>query len=164
MITILGFPVIALLVIIQSSIISRLNISFGQADLVILAIIAWALNEKKNAIYWWALFAGILQCIISAVPFYLYVFGYLTITVGAVFIRKKLWNVPVITMILMSFIGTIVILGLSFMVISLTVTPLPLRESIINIIIPSAAMNMVLGIPVFIVMKDLASMVYPVRE
>jgi rod shape-determining protein MreD len=161
MITILGLPVVALLVILQTSIISRLNISYGQADLVLVFLLAWSLQEKNQVGIWWALLAGLLMSFLSAVPMYGYLFGYVIVTLLALLARKRLWNVPIITMVVLTFVGTVLVLSISFVLISFTQVSLPVMDSITKIILPSSAMNMVLSIPVFIIVRDLASTVYP---
>lgn len=67
-------------------------------------------------------------------------------------------------MVVLSFIGTFIVLVISFGLISVTQVSLPFMDSFVKIMLPSAAMNMVLGIPVFIVVKDLADMVYPTQK
>ena len=164
MVTLLGIPVLTLLVILQTSVISRLNISYGQADLVMIFILAWTLQEKSKTGLWWAIAAGMLLSIVSAVPLYGYLIGYCLITLIAIFARKRLWKIPMMIMVVLSFIGTFIVLVISFGLISVTQVSLPFMDSFVKIMLPSAAMNMVLGIPVFIVVKDLADMVYPTQK
>lgn len=164
MITILGIPFIALLVIVQSSIISRLNIAYGQADLVMIFIIAWALQDRNKQGIWWAVGAAVLMSVSSAIPMMIYLAGYVGITFIAILARKRLWNIPLMTMVVLSFVGTVLLLMLSFVYLRLTQVDLPLMESLLQIIIPSAALNMLLGIPVFILVKDLVPALYPPKE
>lgn len=164
MITLLGIPFIALLVIVQSSIISRLNIAYGQADLVMLFIIAWALQDRNQQGVWWAVCAAVLMSVASAIPMPIYLIGYISITLIAILARKRLWNIPLMTMVVLSFVGTVLLLMLSFVYLRLTQVDLPLMESLLRIIIPSATLNMLLGIPIFILVKDLVPSIYPLKE
>lgn len=164
MVTILGIPFIAILVILQSSVVSRLNVSYGQADLVLVFLIAWALQDNTKQSIWWAIAAAILISFSSALPMYIYLLAYIGITIIALAARKKLWKVPLVTQMVICFIGTLLLQMISYGYVYFTQTSLPFYESLIQIILPSAAMNMVLGIPVFIIVKDLASIVYPRQE
>lgn len=164
MVTIFGLPIIILLVILQTGIISRLNISYGQADLVMLCIIAWSLQEKENVGIWWAIAAGLMLSIISAVPMYGYLIGYILICSLCMIAKRQLWRIPLMTMVVISFLGTFLVLMITFVIISMTQAQLPFMESIIKIILPSSAINMVVSIPVFIIVRDLVNMVYPLQE
>jgi hypothetical protein len=164
MLTFLGIPFLALLVILQSSIVSRLNIAYGQADLVMLFVIAWALQERNQQGLWWALCAAIMMSIASAIPLYIYLAGYLSITVIAILARKRLWNIPLMTMVVLSFMGTVLVLMLSFFYIRFTQVDLPFVDSLVQIVIPSAALNMLFGIPIFFLVKDLVPSLYPPKE
>jgi rod shape-determining protein MreD len=160
-ITLLGLPVIAFLVILQTSIISRLNISLGQADLVMLFILAWCLQDKRSVGVWWAIAGGIMMSFVSAVPWYGYLIGYFTIAIISKVLQKRLWNIPILTMVILSFVGTGIVLVISFVFVSVTQVQLPIRDSLVKVILPSSAINMVLSIPIFIVVRDLVNTVYP---
>ncbi len=155
MITIIGVPLIAVLVIIQTSIISRLNISYGSADLVMVFLIAWILCENRRSGIWWAVAAGFFMSYISAVPFYSYLIGYVLIGLICMEVKKRMWNIPLIIMIVITFLGTVIYLMISFATISFFYSSLPLIESIEKIVLPSAAINMVISIPVFVIIRDI---------
>jgi rod shape-determining protein MreD len=160
-ITLLGLPIIAFLVIVQTSIISRLNISFGQADLVMLFILAWCLQDKNRVGVWWAVAGGIMMSFVSAVPWYAYLIGYVMIAIISKVLQKRLWNIPILTMVVLSFIGTMIVLVISFVFVSVTQIQLPIHDSLVKVILPSSALNMILSIPIFIIVRDLVNMVYP---
>lgn len=161
MVTFLGLPFITLLVILQSSIISRLNISYGKADIVLVFLIAWTLLEKKNNGIWWSIFAGIGMSLISALPAFSYFLVYVATTVACKFLKDRLWNVPMLTMVIMGFLGSVLASFISYIAISFTQVQLPLIESIQKIMLPSAALNILVGIPIFILAKDLVEIVEP---
>lgn len=161
MITFLGLPFITLLVIIQSSIISRLNISYGKADIVLIFLIAWTLLEKKNNGIWWAAFAGICMNFVSALPPFTYFAVYLFTTIVCKLLKDRLWNVPILSMVIMAFLGSSLESAISFIAVTFTQVQLPLLESIQKLILPSAALNMIVGIPLFIIARDLVEITEP---
>lgn len=161
MITILGIPILAILAIIQSAIISRLNVAYGTADIILLVLLAWALQSPDRKVLWWAFIAGIFMSIITAAPFYAVILGYLLAVWLAIFLKNRLWNIPLLSMVLMAFIGTILTLLITYFGITITETRLPFMQSLVQIILPSCALNMFLGIPVFLIIKDLVDWIYP---
>ncbi len=163
MITILGIPILAIIVIFQSAVISRLNVSYGTADLVLLVLLAWALQAPDRKVLWWAFTGGIFVSIISATPFIAIIPGYLMVTYMASSVKFRLWNIPLITMILASFIATIFTLSLNFLSINIFKASLPFAESFVKVVLPSCALNMFFGIPIFLIIKDIVDSVYPVE-
>lgn len=164
MITLLGIPLLAIIVVFQSAVISRLNVSNGTADLVLLVLLAWALQAPDRKVLWWAFIGGIFVSIITATPSIAIISGYLLVTFLASIIKIRLWNIPIITMILASFLGTLITLAINFLSISIFKARLPFAESFIQVIIPSCALNMFLGIPIFLIVKDIVDSVYPVEN
>jgi rod shape-determining protein MreD len=160
-ITFLGIPVLALLAILQSAVISRLNVAYGTADIILLVLTAWALQSPDRKVLWWAFIAGIFVSVITAAPFYSVISGYLLAVLLAIFLRSRLWNIPILTMVLVSFIGTLITLLITFVGITITRTSLPFMQSLVSIILPSCALNMFLGIPIFLIIKDLVDWIYP---
>ncbi len=163
MITLLGIPVLALIVILQSAVISRLNVSYGTADLVLLVLIAWALQAPNKKVLWWALTGGILVSLITATPFIAIISGYVLVTYLASSLKRRLWNIPILTMVLASFIGTIITLFIDYLSINVLMTSLPFFESFVKVVLPSCALNMFIGIPIFLITKDIVDSLYPVE-
>ena len=56
----ISIPVLGSLVIIQSVIASRIALLQGTADIVMLAIIAWALQKRVMTAWHWAIIGGLL--------------------------------------------------------------------------------------------------------
>ena len=74
-----AIPVLGLAVMLQTSIIGRINLLNGAADLVLLILAAWGLQERARSAWVWGAAAGLLVGFISGVPWYVYLAGYLVI-------------------------------------------------------------------------------------
>jgi hypothetical protein len=57
-----AIPVLGLCAVFQSSVISRMPLFYGKADLILLVVIAWALYPKVDSAWFWAGVAGLLEC------------------------------------------------------------------------------------------------------
>ena len=53
-------PVIVLVVILQSAVISRITLLSGYADLALVMLAAWALQEDVESAWHWAVATGLL--------------------------------------------------------------------------------------------------------
>ena len=62
----ISIPVMLIFSVLQMTAISRINLLNGSADLILLAIAAWAIREKNNNVYTWALIGGLMISISSA--------------------------------------------------------------------------------------------------
>ena len=161
MITFLAIPLFILLGIFQSAVVSRLPLLHGTADLILLVVIAWALQERVRTAWQWALIAGLVVGYISALNVIIPVAGYLLITALALLLRQRIWQIPVLAMLAVTFAGTLFVNIITALFLSIIGTPLPLFETLNLIILPSTILNLLLSIPVYALVKDFAEWLYP---
>jgi hypothetical protein len=157
----LGLPILGLLAVVQSAAISRMTLLYGAADVVLLAVIAWALQPRVTTAWHWAVIGGLLAGLLTALPFGLLLTGYLIATGFAVLLRQRVWHVPVLAMLVATVLGTIVTLGLSWIVLRLNGVALPTWQSLNLVLIPSLLLNLLLSLPVYSFAGDLATWLYP---
>ena len=72
----IAIPVLFLAVILQSAVISRVYLLSGVADLPLVMLAAWALQENVDSSWHWAAATGILVGFVSALPWYVPVMSY----------------------------------------------------------------------------------------
>ena len=159
-----AFPLLALAVILQSAIVSRISLLAGYADLVLVIVIAWALQEGVTTAWHWAFTAGAMMAVVSGMPWGISLAGYLVAVLLAQTLQKRIWQAPLIAMFTVTFIASLFLYSLSFVFLSLLSAPLPFGDTFSLIILPSVLLNMLLAIPIFWVMRDLARWVHPVEE
>jgi hypothetical protein len=74
------------------------------------------------------------------------------------------WQAPLLAMFSVTFLGTIAISMFSLVVLRFSGIPLSAADVLGLLTLPSILLNMLLAIPIFAVMRDLARWVYPVPE
>jgi len=161
MATLVAFPVLVLALMLQTAAISRINLLYGSADLVLVILAAWALQERVTTSWQWALVAGALVGFVSGLPWFVPLVGYLLIIGVARLLQRRVWQAPLLAMFTVSFIGTLMMHILSVISLRLSGDPLPLGDSFSLITLPSILLNLLLAIPVYAVIRDLASWLYP---
>lgn len=144
----------------QSTIFSRLALLGGVADIVMLVMIAWALQEDVDTPWQWTIVAGLLMGLLSKLQFYFYLPTYIIIMWLARWLRNRFWQVPIISMFVTTVVGTLFIQMGMLVVIQLSGTPLRISEAFGYIILPSVLLNLILAIPVHALIADLAQTVY----
>lgn len=158
---IVAFPLLALAVILQSSIISRIQLLSGYADLPLILLAAWALQDRVKSAWHWALLTCMMVGFISRLPWFVFVVGYMAVVFFAQILQQRIWQAPLLAMFSVTFAGTIFMHILSFVVLRILGTPFSLGDVIGLIMLPSLLLNMLFAIPMYTIVRDLARWVYP---
>ncbi len=66
---IVGFPLLILLAIVQSTFLGNFSFLDGRPDLLLLAVVGWGLAGGKTEAQVWGLWAGFLIDLLSGLPF-----------------------------------------------------------------------------------------------
>ena len=155
-----AIPVLGLTILIQTSIASRIMLLSGNADLVLLVVAGWALQERVRGAWIWALLAGLLMGLISGIPWYIYLAGYLSVVGLARLLVHRIWQAPLLAMFAVTFAGTLELLLLMFFQRTLFEIPLVFNDVFAQIVLPTILLNLLLAIPVHALMRDLAGRLY----
>ncbi len=157
----LSIPVLAFVIMLQTIIVSTLPLLNGYADLVLLVLIAWSLQTRARSAWIWAILAGLLVGYISALPLLVPVAGYLLVSGMVRLLVRRVWQSPILGMFLITFIGSLATQGLAMAVLSVSGTPLPIADSLNLVILPGTLLNLLLALPVYAIITDLAQWAYP---
>lgn len=157
----IGIPVLIGLLMLQTSVAGSLPLLSGTVDLILLALVGWAVQERSTSFLEWSLLAGFLVALISSMPFMVPVVGYVLISWLAHILSRQVWQSPLIVMLLSCFGGTLIYHILSWGVLSALGVPLPVFDSLTLVILPAALLNLILALPMYSLMSELARMVYP---
>jgi hypothetical protein len=157
----LAFPVLILVVILQMVIASRLPLVDGTTDLVLLVILAWSLNERGKRAWFWALLGGALVSFISALPVYATILGYLIPMLLVQWLRRRVWQIPVLAMLVATTIGTLIQHFIALGALKINGSPIGISESLALITLPSMFLNLALALPVYALVKDLGEVIHP---
>ena len=160
----IAFPLLTFAVILQSAVVSNFALLSGYADLVLVILAAWALQGTVDSAWHWALLASILVSFLSRLPWPVVVLGYLAVVYIAQVLQRRVWQAPLLAMFSVIFLGTVVMHLLSFLFLSLLGTRLPFEDVLGLITLPSLLLNLLLAVPLYLFMRDLAAWVYPEQE
>jgi len=160
----IAVPIILLVVILQSAVISRVYLLSGIADLPLVMLAAWALQAEVDSAWHWALATGLLVGFVSGISWIVPVVGYLAIVTLAHIFQRRVWQAPLLAMFSITFLGTIIISLLSLAVLRFSGVSLPIGDVLGFLTLPSVLLNMLIAIPTYAVMRDLARWVYPSPE
>jgi rod shape-determining protein MreD len=160
----IAIPVLFLAVILQSAVVSRINLLSGVADLPLVILAAWALQEHVDSSWHWAVAVGILVGFVSALPWYVPVISYVVVVALAQMLQKRVWQAPLLAMFSVTFLGTVILNVLTFLVMRIGGTDMSFEDVLGLLVLPGVLLNMLLAIPVYAIMRDLSRWVYPTPE
>lgn len=161
---IIAFPLLALVVILQSSIVSQIKLLSGYADLLLIILAAWALQKRVESAWHWAVLGCAMIGFVSRMPWPVIVIGYLMVVLVAQILQKRVWQAPLLAMFSVTLVGTLFMHGLSFTGLRILGIPFSFGEVMGSVTLPSLLLNMFFSIPVYAFMRDLARWVYPSEE
>ena len=159
-----ALPVLFLLVIVQTALLSRLSLFSGTADIILVWLAGWSLQKPVDSGIHWALLAAGIMGFVSHIPILVVVVGYLAVVWMAKVFSRRVWQAPLLAMFGVTLLGTSVAHAATLTALALAGTVLPLGRSISFVTLPSVILNLLLAIPVFYLCRDLASWVYPGME
>ena len=160
----IAIPVIFLAVILQSSIVSRVTLLSGIADLPLVVLAAWAMQDEVETAWHWAIAMGVLVGFVSGLSWIVPLLSYLLVIAFAQVLQRRVWQAPLLAMFSITFLGTISLSFFSLVVLRFAGISLSITDVFGLLTLPGILLNMLLAIPVFAVMRDLAHWVYPAPE
>jgi len=157
----LAIPVLLILTMLQIGIVSRMPLLQGTADLILLAIIGWTLQKRVRDGWFWAATAGVLIGLASQISPFVSILFYLLVAALVQFFKRQVWQAPLLVMLLLTLICTLLQHGITLAALIIGGNPLPILDSLSLITLPSILLNLVLAVPVYIIMADMANWVFP---
>ncbi len=157
----IGIPLLGLAVVIQTTLVGRFTLLNGEADVVLVILVAWALQEGVTTSFHWAFLAGVMVSLVSRLPWFIFLAGYAGTVLLALLLQRRVWQVPMLAMFSVTFLGTVLISLLSYLYINFSGGAISLADALGLVTLPSVLLNMLIAIPIFGMMRDVAHWVFP---
>lgn len=149
--------------ILQTTIFSQARLVSGAADLLLLFLIAWSLQEQMKNTWLWTVVAGLLVSLVSAMPFYAPLIGYLGVIAISKLLQRRVWRTPLLAMLIVVILGTFIQLTIYVIVLQITGAPIAWAQSLDSVILPSALLNLIFSLPMYAIVNDLAGRISPLE-
>src|SRR3990170_8431870 len=105
----IGLLLLLFAALLQVTLMMRINLLQGFADLVLLVMIAWMLQPGNQPSWIWGIPAGLMIGYASALPDYIPLIGYLAAAGLCQILHTRIWQVPLLTMVSATLLGTIAV-------------------------------------------------------
>jgi rod shape-determining protein MreD len=156
-------PVLVIALMLQLAIFSQLPLLYGTADVMLLVLLAWALQERSSNAWFWALIGGGLVSVISAMPFGTPLIVYLVLALIMRTVSRRVMEFPVLGMLIATLGATFFQHMVEIVVLFVDGRSMPFEQSLVLVTMPSMLLNLLFSLPVYALMTELAHWVYPVE-
>jgi len=160
----IAIPLLGFAVVVQTAIAGQITLLSGIVDIVLVMLAAWALQERVSTAFHWAFFAGLLASLVSRLPWFVYFTSYLGTVLLALLLQRRIWQVPMLAMFSVTFLGTILLHAASLGYLGLSGVSFSLADALGLVTLPSVLLNLLIAIPIFGLMRDVARWVFGYAE
>lgn len=157
----IAFPIFLILLGLQIGVVSQLTLLNGAADLILLTVVAWGLQERAKSAWVWAVIAGLMVSFVSGLPYMAPLIAYLAATAIARLLQQRIWQTPILAMFIATLAATLFQSILSLIVLQLSDVSINLQVAFAQVVVPSAFLNLLLSLPMYIIVNDLVKLIYP---
>jgi hypothetical protein len=150
--------------LLQVTLIARVELLRGNADLVLLTLMSWLLLEGNKADWKWGIPAGLILGYLSALPEWVLLAGYIAAAGICQLLHKRIWQVTLLTLITATLVGTLAVHAITLGYLWLSANPLPLGEALNQVTLPSVILNLILVFPVYAFVGEFGKLLIPNEE
>lgn len=158
-----GLLLFVVFYILQTGIFSQMPLISGTADLILLFFAAWSMQEKIKYQWAWVIIGGLAVSMVSAMPFYVPLLGYLGVFGISKLLQRKVWQAPLLAMFIVTLLGTLFQHGLYVVALQVTGVPISWGESLDRVILPSVLMNLLFALPMYAIINDVVGRIFPLE-
>jgi len=152
---------IILVGILQVTLAARITLLQAPADLVLLFLVAWNMQENVKPEWRWALLGGLILGLSSALPLWVVLSQYALVGLMTVYLRQRIWQIPILTLLTATMLGTLIVDLISMVYLWLATSPFNLMEAVNFIIIPRVVFNMLLALPAYALISEISKLILP---
>lgn len=160
---VIGIPAIALLAVLQTSLVSHLRLLEGRPDLVLLAIVAWALTGKDREAMILGFAGGLFLDAFSAVPLGVSSAALVMVAAMVSYSEGQFWGINPIMQLAAILVGSVLYYATIVFALVAVGQPVDLQQALGQIVLPSLFVNLILALPTVQIAESLHDVLHPPR-
>lgn len=157
-------PILFISGLLEVTVFSRLHILYGAADLVMIVVIVWTLNEHTRHSLVLTLLAGFIMSFYSALPMNGYFLIYLSVWALIRMLRRLVWQMPLILLLFVTIVATMMSVAISFGILFFQDVTFDVSFVITQIFVPSMTLNLLVAFPTYGLLNDYLDSLYRVDD
>lgn len=147
MVYIIGIPLLALLSILQSVIIHDLSFIDGRPDLVLLAVISWAIIGRQKESMVLALFGGLFLDLLSGLPIGVSAINLIIVTYLVSFSEGRFWESHFLMPLGVGLISSLLFYAIQVLNLLIIGPSFDVGLMVFRIVLPGTFLNLLLILP-----------------
>jgi rod shape-determining protein MreD len=161
MAVLLGIPTLALLAVLQSTVLGTFRVLDGAPDLILLAVVAWALTGRARQSMALGLIGGVLLDLLSGTPLGASAIGLILVAYLVSLSEGRFWEVHFL-MPLAAVLGASLIYHAAALIVLVLLGRTPdWTYAFTRVVLPSTFLNLLLVLPVAQAAESLEATLYP---
>ena len=147
MATLLGTLLMALLAVVQSSVLARFPFLRGTANLILLAAVSWALTGRVVEAMLWGFFGGLFLDLLSGAPFGVSSIALVTAVYLASLTEGRFWEAHPLAPLGVVALTSFAYSGITIAALWVAGHPMDPALALAQVVLPSAFLNVLLAVP-----------------
>jgi biotin transporter BioY len=160
----IGTLLLLLAGLLQVTLVTRMSLLQGEADLMLLVMVAWLLQDGNKPDWRWGIPAGLMIGFISALPDWLFLGAYVAVAALCQLLYQRIWQVKLLTLFTATLLGTLSIHLITIGYLWLSAEPLNIMDAFNLITLPTMLLNLILVLPIFALVGELNKLISPNPE
>lgn len=161
MIYLLGVPILAALVVLQATVLGQIRVLDGAPDLVLLAVVGWALTGRAKQAMTLALIGGLLLDLLSGLPLGVSALPLILCAYLVGLGKGRFWEAHFLMPLGAVLGASIVYHGVQLGVLFVLGRLPELAFAVSRVVLPSAVLNVLLALPTAQLAQGLEQRLYP---
>lgn len=144
----IGFPILALAAVAQSTFTPQIQLLGGRPDLVFLLVLCWSIHSNLDTAVMWAMMGGIMQDLLSQLPVGTSTLGMVPLVFIISGLSRQVYRIGFVTLIGLVIVGTLLKFFVQLIILLLSGYSLSLIE-IGYVVMPTLFYNLVFVWPIY---------------
>jgi rod shape-determining protein MreD len=157
----IGIPLLVILAIFQATVLSTTRLLDGAPDLILVAVVAWALTRKPRQAMTGAMIGGLLIDLLSGLPLGVTAIILVVVVYLVSLTAGRFWEAHLLMPLTTILWSSLLYHGLSLGVLLILGQPIDWSFALGRVILPSTFLNLILALPATQAAASLASTLYP---
>lgn len=150
--------------VLQVTLMGRFSLLAGTADLLLLVMLTYMLQEEVRADWRWGIAAGLMVDLSSALPIWVSLAAYVGAAALAQLLETRVWKIPLLTLFGATLGSTLLIQAVTMFYLWLNASPINFAEAFNLVTLPSMLLNLLLVLPVSAVVSEFSKLALPSEE
>ena len=160
---VIGIPVLAALAVVQSSLLSHLLLLDGRPDLVLLAVVGWALTGRSLEAIFWGFTGGLFLDLMSEIPVGVTSASLVLIAVVVTMSEGRFWGAHPLLQLAAVLVSSLLFYSISLGSLALSGRPFDFGIVVSRIVLPGVFLNVLLALPAAQLAEAVERFLFPSR-